>query len=226
MPPDQSAVSGAEPDEEELLLWLHMGTPDERAKARRVLTKSYLCPLVNLLRGWLGPVPDVAVIAKSAAGEALVRLFEKVEADLGAVDPENRGIWRLLIKISKDKAKDYRKWLRRHQPPPQPDDPPAEVDPHSHDPEKVAIGNELLGRLMLFANTIEEPANRFIFINDLFGERGSLQKKEKTAHDQELVVGLEEHGVYSLTSGALRKRRERIREALEAFLGLNGGGGE
>lgn len=216
MPPDDKV------DEDQLLLWLNMGTPGEREEARRVLTNKYLRPLVGVVRGWLGPVPDNVVISQTAAGEALVRLFAKVEEDLGAVESEDRGVWRLLMKMAIDRAKDVVDWLRRHQPDADADDPSERRATQADNPVAQAIGNELLSRVLLFASAIDDEANRVIFMNDLIGERGRLKKKEKHDHDEELLACLEQHGEF--TTGALRKRRARLENALEQFLGMNGGG--
>lgn len=103
-----------------------------------------------------------------------------------------------------------------------PDDPSERRATQADNPVAQAIGNELLSRVLLFASAIDDEANRVIFMNDLIGERGRLKKKEKHDHDEELLACLEQHGEF--TTGALRKRRARLENALEQFLGMNGGG--
>lgn len=210
-----------EKQDEDALLNVNGGTEDERDKAKRDLTRRYYKPLKKVVQGWLAAAPDADTIARTVAGEALMRLFKKVEEDLGAVQPENRGVWRLLMKIAIDKAKDELEWLRRHQPPDEfADEPPERCCTPKDDPVNTASNNEELSRVLKFAETIPDLANRMIFMFDLVGARGSLKKSEKQAHDNDLLQGLQQQGHTIYSRDALRKRRERLLETFESFFGI------
>lgn len=201
-------------DEEGALLALACGAddPPAAAQAREDLANEYCDALVLALNRKLRLPFQVAEIA---AGEAMLELFDKVEADVGAVGIKNRGIWRWLLKAGIDAARDELRRLRRQARYHAGDGEPEPTRPPASDPAMGVESVDMASKILEAILEMDEP-KRSILLHDAIDTIGELTDEEIELHDQELIDCAQEHPMY--TKNSLRSHRTRARKDLESLL--------
>lgn len=204
-------------DDEAALTALGAGDAADAAAAASALADRYHAKLMNVLHRQYKYAPEVAGHAATAA---LMRLFDKSKRFPGTICAADHGVWRWLLKVAGDEARDYRRWVRRHGQ----DllDPPADLPDEGGDgrfsrtePGAIALGREEGRRILEFIMSMRDP-ERGILLNDLQGEYAELTGDALEVHDLELIDCSKAHGIW--TRDALRSARTRARERLRAFI--------
>ncbi len=200
------------PDDEAALLALVDDDPVVAAGGRTALAERYYPELVEWLVKRFGARDH---IAETAAGDAIMRLFKKVGADLDCVDPQDSGVLRWLKKVALDAARDRMRWIRRKQALGLQDDPalgelPEEASAEPR-PDQAVQQADQAADVFAVIDGLDEPF-RSILLYDLLGAYEELRGEARVFHDQEFIDAAQEHEIY--TRDRLRSYRSRIRKKL------------
>jgi len=200
-------------EDDEALLYIAAGKPEEREAAKRVLAERYLRPLIGALAKFMPASSEREELAEHAAPAALMRLFNRIEGEADAVSAKDRGVWRWLLKVGRDAARDERRWRPRHALPENHGDDLPDPPTTAPDPPASAVTRESASRLLRFVMGIENTLDRAVLLEDAIVPLRDLLEEERNIHDDDLREYTKD-----CTSEALRKRRERVQAKLDDFL--------
>lgn len=210
--------------DDEALLALAAGDGAELETARAWLYDTYFEPLLAILEEEFRFDGQFAL---TGAGLAFDELFREAMTVADQLQGRERGVWKWLLRRAIDRSKNERASHFRKLTGPYGGDQvnPEELDIESgaDGPQEAAILEDdhrhLIAVLTEVVPTLDKT-DRHIFLHDLVTPHELLTPEEAEYIDDEYISRSAPDGIYMKET--LKKRRQRLREKLEATPALKG----
>lgn len=215
-------------DDQEALLQLYAGDPDERSAALEAIFDRYYAKVVEAL---ISIFRFDQQSAEVGAAEALLELHRDAADVVPRIEKGSEQPYRWLLGRAHDRAvdearrtrrmlknvpKNLKRTFQRHELPSDDSDAPLAAD--GSNPAEHAAQEDSMARYreaaLRFLEDIEGD-ERGIFLHDLVFRYELLSEQEAAEFDEELIGRSHPDGIH--TDEALEKRRQRLIKKLRAF---------